>query len=609
MIIEALCRYYDILVKDANVEIARLNCSPANVSFVVVLSKSGELIDIVDIRNDEKPITMIVPYRKKRSREINPYFMCEKASYVFGVDGDEITSKSTTHFNAFKQLHNELLKNANCDSAKAFLVFINNWQPSDFATNKFTQKYSKELVMSNIAFKCETNEYMHENDEISNIWQQKQNNKNTEGKTQCLVSGKASQIANTHQNIKGIYNAHKNGAALVSFNAPAFCSYGFKQGENAPMSTEVEFKYTTVLNYLTTTNAHKIRIGDTTIVFWAEINEQKKAETLIQNLFSPFESKDADAKELQQNIKKRNELKDILTCVKNGKHIDENVIDINPDTKFYMLGLSPVIARLAIKSWHVDSVCDYIEKVAQHHLDMEIAYKYETKLSSVYDILDVAKKHTSEKKDDVVLFADELSDAIFTNTQYPIGLCNNIINRLCIDMSADNKSGYNFRYAQIGFLKAYLLRYNRMNGLSEDLIKVDLNEENTSAPYCMGRLLSVMNTLQYVAMGNNVVESKYYNSASKTPAFIFPDLISRYLINKNKLLNTKTGYAINASKQVEALISAINKFPTQLTLEQQCEFAVGYHQQNIATQKLFAENKEKNNKENKKTEEFNEEKV
>ena len=33
--------------------------------------------------------------------------------------------------------------------------------------------------------------------------------------------------------------------ALVSFNAPAFCSYGHEQGANAPVSEYAAFAYTT----------------------------------------------------------------------------------------------------------------------------------------------------------------------------------------------------------------------------------------------------------------------------------------------------------------------------------------------------------------------------
>ena len=49
----------------------------------------------------------------------------------------------------------------------------------------------------------------------------------------CLVTGERTQIARTHRYIKGVPGAHPAGASLVSFNAPAFESYGKEQSYNA----------------------------------------------------------------------------------------------------------------------------------------------------------------------------------------------------------------------------------------------------------------------------------------------------------------------------------------------------------------------------------------
>ncbi len=60
------------------------------------------------------------------------------------------------------------------------------------------------------------------------------------------------------------------GAALVSFNAPAFESYEKSQSYNAPVSKEAEFAYTTALNFLLSDREYSMQIGDTMVVFWAE---------------------------------------------------------------------------------------------------------------------------------------------------------------------------------------------------------------------------------------------------------------------------------------------------------------------------------------------------
>ena len=64
------------------------------------------------------------------------------------------------------------------------------------------------------------------------------------------MTGQRTDISRIHKGIKGVPGAQSSGAALVSFNAPAFESYGKEQSYNAPVGKYAEFAYTTALNYL-----------------------------------------------------------------------------------------------------------------------------------------------------------------------------------------------------------------------------------------------------------------------------------------------------------------------------------------------------------------------
>lgn len=86
-----------------------------------------------------------------------------------------------------------------------------------------------------------------------------------------------------HDKIKGVRGAQSAGASIVSFNLDAFESYGRKQGDNAPVSERAAFAYTTALNTMLAPKSRRhIRIGDSTVVFWAET---PAAEELILNCF------------------------------------------------------------------------------------------------------------------------------------------------------------------------------------------------------------------------------------------------------------------------------------------------------------------------------------
>ena len=90
----------------------------------------------------------------------------------------------------------------------------------------------------------------------------------------CLVTGKEALISRIHKTIKGVPGAQSSGAALVSFNAPAFESYGKEQSYNAPVGRHAEFAYTTALNYLLNQRKYTFQLGDSMIIFWAESAEE-----------------------------------------------------------------------------------------------------------------------------------------------------------------------------------------------------------------------------------------------------------------------------------------------------------------------------------------------
>ena len=73
----------------------------------------------------------------------------------------------------------------------------------------------------------------------------------------CLVTGRRTEIARIHTSIKGVQGAQSSGAALVSFNAPAFESYGKEQSYNAPVGVYAAYAYTAALNYLLADREHR----------------------------------------------------------------------------------------------------------------------------------------------------------------------------------------------------------------------------------------------------------------------------------------------------------------------------------------------------------------
>ena len=92
--------------------------------------------------------------------------------------------------------------------------------------------------------------YVHEDPLVRKAWDAHYQADNNAPSMICLVTGKKGPVENIHPSIKKVYGAQSSGAALVSFNAPAFCSYGKEQNYNAPTSKYAAFAYTAALNHL-----------------------------------------------------------------------------------------------------------------------------------------------------------------------------------------------------------------------------------------------------------------------------------------------------------------------------------------------------------------------
>lgn len=118
--------------------------------------------------------------------------------------------------------------------------------------------------------------YAQDDPFIQETWETARNESSEDGQIgTCLVTGKEAEISRIHKTIKGVPGAQSSGAALVSFNAPAFESYGKEQSYNAPVGKYAEFAYTTALNYLLNQRKYTFQLGDSMIVFWAESAEEE----------------------------------------------------------------------------------------------------------------------------------------------------------------------------------------------------------------------------------------------------------------------------------------------------------------------------------------------
>ncbi|WP_019177386.1 type I-C CRISPR-associated protein Cas8c/Csd1 [Methanomassiliicoccus luminyensis] len=625
MILQALCRYHDILKNDDQVALPESGYSVAGVSFVLVLSADGHLTNIIDLRTDGKkpiPRQMPVPFQKVRSSGVAPYILCDNSKYIFGVEGKKEDakkrgSKSESHnspyeegdetkinnvtprtlkcFKEFKSLHHALFDDLDLDATRSLLTFLDSWDPNGFNSHPKIAQYRDDILAGgNLIFEF-GGRFLHEHPEIRQKLANDSGSNEEVGNNllvqQCLVTGQVEPISRLHPKIKGVYGAQPSGASIVSFNDDAFCSYGKRQNFNAPIGNSSAVKYTSVLNHLLDRDSkNKIQLGNTTIVFWAETKDDQYLD-LATFLLNPPNLKGSGGKDDSDEFVSKVDPKtvqligDILNKVKVGMPLSQTELGVDSEkTNFYMLALSPNASRLSVRFWYQDSVGHFIERLAQHHLDMEIFRgERDPPFVPIYRILKETVPKNSKDKASSPMLDGALMRAILDNSPYPLELYAAILSRA--------KTDGTINYARAAFLKAYLVRSQMQKTKGkEGWITVGLNEESLNIPYRLGRLFAVLEKAQKDAINGakSGINSKYFSSASTTPSVVFPALLK---LAQHHI--SKSDWGVKTSQSIEEIMSGIDHFPKYLNLEDQGMFMIGYYHQQKELYKKKGSNGEK----------------
>lgn len=120
-----------------------------------------------------------------------------------------------------------------------------------------------------------------------------------------------------------------------------------------------------------------------------------------------------------------------------------------------------------------------------------------------------------------------------------------------------------------------------------------LNTETNNQAYLLGRLFSMLEGIQEASAGgtlNTTIKDQYLNSMCSTPALVMAQLLKLKESHMKKLRRDKPGLAVKLEKQLTEIVSRLEiNIPTQLSLEEQAVFMLGYYHQ---TQKRYEKKQE-----------------
>ena len=569
MILQALVERYEDLVTLG--KLARPGWSDANISYALYINDTGELEQAVSLKNEVErgkkkvlvPRPMSLPAPVKRSSGVASNFLWDNSSYILGIDEKGRPQRSMECFAACKALHHKILDNVDSPAARAVLTFFECWDPATAREHPaLADKLEDIFAGANLVFRY-NEAFLQDDPHIREAWQGHYDSAGDGPELVCLVTGKKEAAETVHPSIKGVAGAQSSGAALVSFNGDAFCSYGREQSLNAPTSKYAAFAYTSALNYLLADRDYVGRIGDTTVLFWASGGQRAYQSFSVASLFgSPTTYSVSDLQKMTLDL-----------C--QGKPVLFEETQLDPGTTFYVLGLSPNAARLSVRFFLKNTFGGFVQNVQAHQERLEIVRPSFDKFETIplWKLLDETVNQNSRDKSPTPGMAGETLRAILSDTPYPATLLNGISLRIRAEREITR--------GRAAILKAYYLK-NPHPDIPKEVLTVSLNPDSTNIPYTLGRLFSVLEAIQSSANPgiNATIKDKYFNSASATPSRVFPTLIN---LAQKHLRKLDKGLRISYEKQLTELTAKLGEsFLPRLSLPQQGAFQLGYYHQTQA---------------------------
>lgn len=582
MILQALKEYYDRKAADPDSGIAPEGWIQQKIDYEIVIDRNGNFIQINNIREDKKGHPTLVPcIGKQASKHSNSgkdaNLLWDKPGFVLGIGkkGDIKLSSFIETMDAWFDKGDDIA----VDAVKTYL--LSGKIDRNIFNPIFSHKDMGKDIQSdrgNISFKLLGDDvFVFERSAVRNkISTTIDSTNNTTGAI-CLVTGRTNgDIVDCHPVIWGLYGAKKN-PNLVSFNEDAYCSFGKRKSYNSPVCRKAVDAYTKALSSLINSE-RKIKVGDATTIFWSD-----KTSTFENDVIFFFEPPRDDPDRNTEAVKA------LYQTIWSGAYA---VPDDN--TRFYVLGLTPNAARIAVRFWCVGTVREMGSRLKQHIDDLAI--KHRLGMDPALPLRRLLRSLAPQEKEENIPpnLAGEVMRAILEGTPYPVTLLHAALRRNRAEQGKKNritgKPEPNVPYERAAMIKAFLNRSLRFsNPGHEKEITMCTDPTNTNTGYRLGRLFAVLEKIQSDANPgiNATIRDRFYGAASSTPVTVFGNLMRLSNHHLSKLEKQKPGLFVVRKKLIGEIMCLISEFPTHLDLADQGRFAIGYYHQ---TQDLWTKN-------------------
>ena len=404
----------------------------------------------------------------------------------------------------------------------------------------------------------------------------------------CLITGKLTIPTATVPPISGlsVVGGHARGDALICFDKDAFCSYGLKQGANAPVSEDAFAGVKAALDELL---KKAPVLSGMKFVHWYDKPVEAECDCIDSIICSAFNDEDDEDADLRQEPDvdpklARDQANEHIASVKAGTTVHDL------PNLYYILLLSGVGGRVMVRSYEVGNYGQLTENLRKWESDLSLINSSGTaaikpaKLSA--RLIRLMAKQSSDKNvfdrmsKELAGLTPAIISAIINGTQLPSATAVRALSYIRSQMlssTAENQVRKTPDPWACQWLKVWLCRKERQKYQKEELA-MEYNEKHPEPAYHCGALVAVYGEIQRLAMGdvNASLIDRYYASAIQTPALVLGQLskLSNYHIGK--LSNWQKKDYAELRDQVACAIG--DNVPTVLSPELQSYFALGYYQ-------------------------------
>ncbi len=578
MILQELSRYYQRLLEDPEASVPVENWSSEKAAWELRIAEDGRLMGVTPLTAGEgkdlrRFIVMQVPEHTSRTAGVLPFFLCDNAAYLLGLDEKRGEEKRA----CAAELHQAVLGGCDDEGARAVLAFFER----DDALAVLDDDRRAELAAGGFAvFRLHGDRgYVHERSAVREAWRAHCAEPAGDAVVgQCAITGERAPMERLFPQVTGVPGAQSAGASLVSFNLDAFESYGKRQGYNASLSKEAAFNAGSALRYLFGDPGHRVRYGQTTVLFWTD-RPAPAEEALMRLIMDGEDQLRGEPAEDNAEVKR---IRETLEAIKDGR----SPVGYDLETRFFVLGIAPNAARLAVRFFEVNTFGDIARHYGEYLRDIDMVGVRPRSLRGL--LRQVAPLGEYDAVPSTLI--NSCMHALLTGERFPRALAQLLLTRMRADHGARNIWDVGERAA---LMKACLVRDERLaaRGRNDDSkiegsLKVALDTTNANQGYVLGRMFAIMEYTQRAAIGdaNSTIRDRYIGAASSTPARAFGPLMRNFENHLAKLMKNQPGLGIYLERLFNDAVVLLpgggeEVVPATLGANDQINFFVAYHQQ------------------------------